>query len=76
MIEKSKKSDTLRIKTQIQFLKYTKTSREFKAQLCMVNVKNYPDRTGALKENKPKLSAISLYEKKKTLNETCLKHDF
>lgn len=69
MIKERKRSGTLRIRTEIEFLKGTKTFREEEnyhrsTTLCMVNVKIYPERTGALRGNKPKQSAISLYEEK------------
>lgn len=68
MLERHKRSDTLRRKPEIPFLKGTKTFKRKlenyhrSTPLWMVNVKTYPERTGALKGNKPKQSAILLCE--------------
>lgn len=54
---KEQRSGTLRIKTERQLLKGTKTSRgkeNYQVQDDMVDVKINPERTRALKGNKPK----------------------
>lgn len=68
MLQRHKRSDTLKRKTEIPFLKSTENIQRKpenyhqSTPLCMVNVKIYPERTGALRGNKTKQSAILLCE--------------